>query len=66
MIQRGGRPCLAEQLLEGIALTRRGDELQRHLAIQHHVFGETDFAHAAAADGFDDVIAGFRHLVTDA
>ena len=58
MIEGGGGARLAEQLLQAVGLAGRGDELERDLAVEHHVIRETDLAHASAADDFDDLIAG--------
>ena len=65
VIQGGGRARLAEQLVEAVGLAARGDELERHLSVQHHVVGEADLAHAAASDDFDDLIAGLVRRVED-
>jgi hypothetical protein len=57
VIECGGGARLAEQLLETVRFIRGGDELERNLAMKHHVICKTDFSHASASDDFDDVIA---------
>ena len=59
MIESGGGARLAEQLFQTIGLAGRRDELERDLAVEHHVIGETHLAHASSADDFDDLVAGF-------
>ena len=61
MIERGGGARFAEQLLQAVGLAGRGDELERDLAVEHHIVGEADLSHASAADDFDDLIAPLRH-----
>ena len=63
VIESGSGARLAEQLLQDVGLARRGDELERDLAVEHHVIRVAEFSHASAADDFDDPIAGLGHYV---
>ena len=58
MIESGGGTRFAEQLFQRVGLGGRSDELERDLAIEHHIIREADLAHASAADDLDDPIAG--------
>ena len=60
VVDRGGQPRLAQEPLAE-ALVRgqlRGQQLQRHPALQAQVLGQVDDAHAAAAEQRLDPVAG--------
>ena len=58
MVQRGDRAGLPVEAVEAVGVVRRRvrEELQRHLAPQARVAGAVDLAHAALAEGAEDLV----------